>query len=151
MTEHGTKLPELTIEEVTERLVEESDGKAIKRLVAAREYLDGHSPAEISDKFGWPEQTISSWLHRFESRGLDDALYDDSPPGRPAKLSDTEFAKFTRAVKNPPKEVGFDESAWSSPLAREYLRREFDHEFSRRHARRLLKKVGHTPLERSTS
>ena len=43
MTRHGEKLSDLTIEEVTERLANESDGKAIKRLVPASEYLDGNS------------------------------------------------------------------------------------------------------------
>lgn len=33
MTKHGEKLSHLTVEEVTERLQEESDGKALKRLV----------------------------------------------------------------------------------------------------------------------
>ena len=68
MTKHGDKLSDLTIEEVTERLNEESDGKAIKRLVAAREYLDGHSPASISEKFGWPEQTIRTILESHPAR-----------------------------------------------------------------------------------
>ena len=58
MAKHGEKLPNLTIDEVTERLAEESDGKAIKRLVAMRKYLAGNSPAEISEKYGWPEQTV---------------------------------------------------------------------------------------------
>lgn len=138
MTDHGNKLADLSVGAVTERLTQESDGKAVKRLVAAREYLDGKSPAEISDKFGWPEQTIYSWFDRIETRGLDEALHDESPPGRPATLTGSEFAEFREAVTNPPTAVGFDASAWSSDLAQAYLRREFDHEFSRRHARRLL-------------
>jgi transposase len=142
MTKHGEKLSDLTIEEVTERLNEESDGKAIKRLVAAREYLDGNSPAEISGKFGWPEQTIYSWFDRFESKEIDKALYDESPPGRPGTLTEEEFETFKQAVSNPPKEAGYDAPAWSSGLAQEFLRDEFDQEFSRRHVRRLLKRAG---------
>jgi transposase len=142
MTKHGDKLSDLTIEEVTERLNDESDGKAIKRLVAAREYLDGNSPADISDKFGWPEQTIYSWFDRFESKEIDEALYDESPPGRPGELTEEEFGRFKEAVSNPPEEVDFDAPAWSSALAQEFLREEFDQDFSRRHVRRLLKRAG---------
>jgi transposase len=142
MTKHGDKLSHLTIEEVTERLREESDGKAIKRLVAAREYLEGNSPAEISQKFGWPEQTIYSWFDRLASDDIDNALHDESPPGRPSALSEEEFERFVEAVSNPPENAGFDAPAWSSALAQVYLRREFDLEYSQRHVRRLLKRAG---------
>lgn len=142
MTKHGDKLSHLSIEEVTERLNEESNSKAIKRLVAARLYLDGESPAEISKTFGWPEQTIYSWLDRLESNEIDEALHDESPPGRPSALTEEELERFKQAVSNPPEAVGFDSPAWSSALAQEFLRNEFDQDFSRRHVRRLLKRAG---------
>lgn len=142
MTKHGEKLPHLTVDEVTERLQEESDGKAIKRLVAAREYLEGSSPAEISQKFGWPEQTIYSWFDRLEFDEIDTALHDDSPPGRPSELSEEEFERFVETVSNSPKDADFDAPAWSTALAQEYLRQEFDQEYTRRHVRRLLKRAG---------
>ena len=47
MTKHGNKIPGVTIEQVRDRLAEETDPKAIKRLTAARESLAGLSPAEI--------------------------------------------------------------------------------------------------------
>lgn len=139
MTDHGEKLSEITPEDVIERLQDESDSKAIKRLVASREYLDGHSPATIAEKFGWPEQTIYSWLDRLESRGLEEGLYDDPPPGRPPTLGEDEFEQLQTAVQNPPKDAGLEAPAWSTALAQKYLRDEFEHEFSRRHVRRLLK------------
>ena len=144
MTRHGEKLADLTIDEITEKLSEESDGKAIKRLVAVREYLAGNTPAEIAAKYGWSEQTIYSWFDRIESRGLEGALYDESPPGRPPSLSATEVEQFQRAVETTPTDVGFDAPEWSSALAQEYLRREFGQEFSRRHVRRLLDEAGHS-------
>lgn len=129
-------------EEVVERLQDESDSKAIKRLVAVREYLDGESPAAISEKFGWPEQAIYSWLDRLESRGLDDGLYDEPPPGRPSELDDDEFERFRSTLHMPPEDVGLDAPAWSTALAQHYLRKEFGAEFSRRHVRRLLNRAG---------
>lgn len=151
VTSHGEKLAAYDPVDVVERLQTESDGKAVKRLVAAREYLAGHSPAEIHDKYGWPEQTVYTWLDRLESRGLDDGLYDEQPPGRPAKLTDRELATFRSAVTEPPGNAGFDASNWTSALAREYLRREFGHVFSRRHARRLLEQVDSTDTTASSA
>jgi len=142
VTGHGEKLSSITVDDVTERLTDTADGKAVKRLVAAREYLEGNSPAQISAKYGWPEQTIYSWLDRLEERGLDDGVTDESPPGRPSALSDEQRERFQDAVQNPPEDVGIDAPAWSTALAQEYLREEFDLEFTRRHVRRLLHDAG---------
>jgi uncharacterized protein YjcR len=65
MTKSGNKISGLAKERVREQLADEADPKAIKRLAAAREYLDGLSPAEIENKYGWNEQTIYGWLNRF--------------------------------------------------------------------------------------
>ena len=46
MTNYGNKIPGLTKEQVREQLADESDSKAIRRLTAAREYLEGLSPKE---------------------------------------------------------------------------------------------------------
>lgn len=94
MTEYGGKIPDITIEQVREQLADEADPKAIKRLTAAREYLDGRSPGGIEAKFGWDEQTIYGWLNRFEERGFEAALYDDKPSGRPPRLDDEQFQQF---------------------------------------------------------
>lgn len=142
MTRHGDKLAELNPDVIIERLRSENDGKAVKRLIVAREYLDGKSPADISEKYGWPEQTIYSWIDRLESYGLDGGLHDESPPGRPSRLSDEEFEQFRSILQQPPEEVGFDAQAWSSDNAKEFLRQEFGQDFSRRHVRRLLKRAG---------
>jgi len=104
----------------------ESDSKAIKRLTAAREYLDGLSPEGIEDKYGWHHQTIYNWLNRLEERGFEAALYDDSRPGRPSELTDDQFQQFATVLQNLPKEADYDASAWSSALAQQYLIEAFD-------------------------
>ena len=70
MTKEGHKIPDLTKGRVREQLADETDPKAIKRLTTAREYLEGLSPAEIEDKYGWDRQTVYNWLNRFEERGF---------------------------------------------------------------------------------
>lgn len=138
MTEHGEKIPGITKEQVREQLADESDPTAIKRLTAAREYLEGHSPAAIEAKFGWPEQTIYGWLNRFEERDFADALYDDERPGRPPELTDEQFQQFAEALHHPPEDEGYDEPAWTSALAQHHLLAEFDVAYSRRHVQRLM-------------
>lgn len=138
MTGRGGKLPNVAPEEVTDLLARTRDGKAVKRLLVAREYLDGRSPADIEERWGIPAQTCYEWLDRFEERGLEGALEDDTPPGRSARLGGDERTRFEAAIERPPVEAGFDAPFWTTSLAREFLREEFDVEYSPRHVRRLL-------------
>jgi hypothetical protein len=69
-TEHGGKLSDTETEELVDQLAEQPDeGQAVMRLVAAREYKAGLSPAQIESKYGWPEGTVYHWLGYFEERG----------------------------------------------------------------------------------
>lgn len=138
MTQHGNKLPSLDSQQVRDQLTEESGGKALKCLTAAREYLNGLSPARIEAKYGWHEQKVYGWLHRFEERDFEDALYDDKPPGRLPELSDDQFDHFAAALQESPKHAGYDEPAWSSALAQQYLLEHFDIAHSQRHVSRLM-------------
>jgi transposase len=138
MTRHGGKIAGVSPAEVKDRLSEASNPKAVKRLVAAVEYLDGASPAAIESKFGFPEQTVYEWLDRIEERGLEAALDDQSPPGRPAELDEEQRAQVAEALERPPSAAGLDAPAWTPTVARAYLSRVHDVEFSRRHVRRLL-------------
>ena len=110
MAEDGSKIPELTKGQVREQLADESDSKAIKRLTAAREYLEGLFPAGIHTKYGWYERTIYGWLDRSEEREFEDAPYDDRP-GRPPKLSDDRFQQVAETLHNSPEKEGYDEPA----------------------------------------
>jgi transposase len=145
VTKEGSKISDLTKGRVREQLANETDPKAIKRHTAAREYLEGLSPAEIEDKYGWDRQTVYNWLNRFEERGFEAALYDDSRPGRPSELSDDQFDQFAAVLHDPPEEADYDAPALSTALTQQYLIEAFDVAFSRRHVRRLMHKAGVSP------
>ena len=70
MTKDGNKIPGIMRDHVREQLADETDPKAIKRLTAVREYLEGLSPETVENKYGWHHQTIYNWLNRFEERGF---------------------------------------------------------------------------------
>lgn len=145
MTKEGNKIPDLTKRRVREQLADETDPKAIKRLTAAREYLEGLSPDEIEEKYGWDRQTVYNWLNRFEERGFQAALYDDPRPGRSPELSDDQIEQFAAVLHDPPQEAGYDDPAWSTALAQQYLSEAFDVAFSLRHVRRLMHEAGVSP------
>jgi transposase len=65
-------------------------------------------------------------LNRFEERGFEAALYDESRPGRSSKLTDDQSEQFAAVLHGPPEEAGYDAPAWSSALAQQYLIEAFD-------------------------
>lgn len=141
MTKYGNKISGLTAEQVREQLAEETNAKAIKRLTAAQQYLDGKSPAEIEADFGWAEQTVYGWLNRFEERDFEDALYDDKPPGKEPELTDEQFQQFADTLQNSPETAGYTEPAWTSALAQHHLVEAFDVAYSQRHVQRLMNRA----------
>jgi transposase len=144
MTEWGGKIADITLEELQEKLAEtDDDGKAVKRLMTAIAYKQGKSPAEIEETYGISKKNVYMWLDRFESRGLDDALYDESKPGRPSKLSEEEFAELEAVLQKSPDDAGYEDvQAWSPKFVQHWLKTHCDVEYTRRHIRRLMDEVG---------
>jgi len=145
MTRWGGKIYATSLEELKEHLIEEADdAKAVKRLFTAIAYKHGQSPAEIQEMYGIPRQNIYQWLDRIEARGLPDALYDESKPGRPAKLTDEQFDRFVKTLRESPESVGYDVEVWDPKLARDWLNKQFNIEYTLRHVRRLMREDGLT-------
>lgn len=84
-------------------------------------------------------------LNRLEERDFEAALYDDSRPRRPPELGDDQFEQFTAVLHDPPEEANYDDPAWSTALAQQYLIEAVDVAFSRRHVRRLMHEAGVSP------
>lgn len=144
MTEWGGKLPHTTVEELQEKLAEtDDDGKAIKRLVAAIAYKQGHSPDDIEELFGFSRNNVYVWLDRFEDRSLDAAIYDESKPGRPPKLSDEEFDELVAVLHDSPEKSGYEGiQAWTPKFVQHWLATHFDVDYTLRHVRRLMDEAG---------
>jgi proteasome lid subunit RPN8/RPN11 len=65
-----SRLEDVSLDEVRERLRRSTDAEEVKRLVAARETLAGRSLAEIEERFGWSSEVVESWLGLIERDGL---------------------------------------------------------------------------------
>ena len=143
MTEHGGKISEIPVELLQEKLLNETeDAKAIKRLFTAIEYKHGRSPADIEERYGFPRQTIYTWLDRFEDRDFEDALYDDKIPGRTQNLSKTQLAQLENILKKGPENYGFTGQRWTGKRVARIISEEFDTSISPKTARRYLRQLG---------
>jgi transposase len=128
-------------------LAEVDDAAATERLMAAITYkeIDEITQEDAAELYGYSEGWASKWFNRLErlaDESFEEVVYDEPRPGRPSELTDQEHEQFVEALHEQPEEVGIDAPAWTVPLARRYLRDEFDVEFSERHVRRLMSEAG---------
>ncbi|MFB6354379.1 MAG: helix-turn-helix domain-containing protein [Halobacteriales archaeon] len=136
------RLEDVPVEELEAAFVELEDYREARRLLAAIIYQRGPSVPMLAEWLDVREATIYRWFDRLEAEPIDEAVRDDPRPGRPAKLSDDERARFEAALEEPPEAAGYDAAAWTPDLARRYLSEAFGVEYTRRHVRRLLDEAG---------
>jgi len=125
-----------------EAALEDATGsRETKRLLVAIIYKRGPSAPMIAEWFDTREQTIYRWFDRLEEEPISQAVQDRQRSGRPPKLDDTDQTEFQEAVQKPPFEAGYDHSSWTTELAQQFLKDDFNAEYSRRHVQRLLDDV----------
>jgi transposase len=134
-----TKLDTIPATDLREALSETTDHKAVRRLMVALAYKDGDSVDRLSDLYGIPSSTVYYWLDRFEERGIEGGLEDESRPGRPPKLDEGDRKSLTADLALSPTDVGYDADEWGPKLARDHIHREYGIEYSLGHVRRLLR------------
>jgi len=140
-----TRLENVSVEELEAALDEATGKRETKRLLVAIIYKRGPSAPMIAEWLDTREQTIYRWFDRLEKEPVRQAVRDRQRSGRPPKLDDSERANFQKAVRDSPSEAGYDQPAWTTELAQQFLQDEFGAEYSRRHVQRLLKDAGLTP------
>ena len=138
------RLENVSVEELEAALDKATGKRETKRLLVAIIYKRGPSAPMIAEWLDTREQTIYRWFDRLEKEPIEQAIQGRQRSGRPSKLDDTDRAEFQQAVHNPPSEVGYDQPAWTTALAQQFLEDEFDTDYSRRHVQRLLKNAGLT-------
>ena len=77
------------------------DANQARRLLALAAVRDGVSREEAARLGGMDRQTLRDWVHAFNDGGID-ALINDSPPGRPPKLSTEIRAEIKALVEKGP-------------------------------------------------
>lgn len=138
------RLENVSVEELEAALDEASGKRETQRLMAAIIYKRGPSAPMIAEWLDTREQTLYRWFDRLEEEPIEQAVQDRERSGRPSKLDDAAKEEFQAAVQNPPAEAGYDQPAWTTGLAQQFLEEEFGVEYTKRHVQRLLKDAGLT-------
>lgn len=141
-----SRLEHVSADELRDYLDDVAGKQATLRLVAGINYKAGVTQTELADWYGVSRSTIHNWLtrlERLEAEALEDVIYDDSRPGRPPKLTEQQWNELVTVLDTSPAEAGLDEPAWSPKLAQQYIREEYDVDYSLRHIRELLRRAGY--------
>ena len=101
----------------------------------------GNQIDTLAERHRVVERTIIYWLDRFEEEPIEQVPYDAPRPGRPLKLDDDEREQLFEDLQNPPTELGYEQQAWSPKLLLAHVKDEYDVEYSKGHARKLLAKA----------
>lgn len=136
------KLQDVSTDRLRELLARADDPKAVKRLTVALAYKDGVPVDVLSDRYGVPRSTVYYWLDRFEERSPDDAVRDESRPGRPPRLDADDREALRADLDREPPEFGYDDaSEWTPELVRDHLDEAYGVRYSLGHVRRLLREM----------
>lgn len=138
------RLENISVENLEAALDDAAGKKETQRLMAAIIYKRGPSAPMIAEWLNTREQTLYRWFDRLEAEPIEQAIQDRQRSGRPPKLDDADREAFHDTVGDPPSEASYDQPAWTTALAQQFLEDEFDVEYSRRHVQRLLKDAGLT-------
>lgn len=135
------KLADISIDRLREALQTAESAKSAKRLMIALAYKDGVSVDVLSARYGLSRSTVYSWLDRFENRSIEGAIHDDSRPGRPPKLDETQQSSVRTALESSPADFAYDKSKWTPELLQQHIEDEYQVSYSLGHIRRFLREM----------
>ena len=101
----------------------------------------GYKVDEIAKILDRHRNAVVSWFDRYESKGLE-GLRDSQRSGRPPKAG-PEFQKImVKAVKTPPRTLGYSFTCWSAGRLADHMAKQTGIRISEIQLRRLLHKNG---------
>ena len=103
-------------------------------------YADGVRVDTLSERYGIPKTTVYSWLDRFEQEPIDEAIEDESQPGRPPKLSASQREQLFADLSKTPTDLGYKTTEWAPELVKIHIKQVYETNYSLGHIRRLLRK-----------
>lgn len=125
------------------QLLDDVEGKTpALRLVAAIAYLNGVPQSELADWLGVERKTIYNWLTRLDRQELAEAVRDEERPGRPRKLTESQFEALEALLERSPTTIGYEAPGWTTALVQTVIRERFGVDYSRASCRRLMREAG---------
>lgn len=121
----------------------EADGayRVAKRIHAILLNNEGRTSGDIAHLLDAPRSKVSQWLNDYERLGFD-GLLEGQRSGRPSELTAAQRQSLEDILDSGPQAYGFLSGVWSAPMIRRVLSEEVEVDYSVRHVRRLLHRLG---------
>jgi transposase len=101
---------------------------------------EGKTQSEICRALGCSATTANRWI--LFARAQFAHQWQDSPPGRPRKISDEYIQRLQELTQSSPRDYGYPFHRWTASWLNKHLAKELGIELSDRHLSRLLKQLG---------
>jgi transposase len=115
--------------------------RLIKRIHALLAVVDGKSLSAVAGQLQLSEQTLRNYLTAFILKGLDSLAYR-RPPGRPAKLTQTQRKELADLLDAGPEKAGYEAGGWNTGLIQDLILTRFKAEYTPRCVAELLQTLG---------
>lgn len=103
--------------------------------------LRGMSCQQVGRLLGDSARAVQYWVKRFEAHGLS-GLSEKERPGRPKRLSQEKIVALGAALKQNPRDFGFNTDDWDAKALASYLHQSYNIELGLRQCQRLLNQLG---------
>lgn len=101
----------------------------------------GQGCQQVADLFGEDRRTVQRWVKRFESDGFA-GLHDGVRVGRPASLSDKQWASLGRDLRKSPDQFGHAGHLWDGKLLCVHLAQRYQVTLGVRQCQRIFGQMG---------
>lgn len=101
----------------------------------------GISCYQVSTWLGQHSTTVERWVKKFEKHGFA-GLQDGSRPGRPRRLTETQWEKLNRDLRTDPRNIGYEQNLWDGKLLQYHLNHFYKVNLGVRQCQRLFGKMG---------
>ncbi len=124
-----------------ERAYQAAHLRLIKRIHAVLYVVDNKSVAEVSALLHLGEQTVRDYVHAFLLKGVESLRYR-RPPGRPARLTQTQRKELADLITAGPEAAGYTSACWSAVLVQDLILRHFSVAYHPHYICNLLDQLG---------
>ena len=134
--------PEQLREQIEAKLKTELSNKQHNKLLAVKMVLNGFPPSKISDVFGVHANTITAWVRKADTVGIDALLKPRAKTGgRTSALSKDNLKEIESIIEeNNPMAYGVD--VWDAPRLASFIQNRYGVPCGRENARQILHKLG---------
>lgn len=132
-------LPKISVEELRQSYEREQGGWPKIRLLIVIKRKEGQSMDAIAEQLQISRTAVNETLHRFQERGPS-AKDDEKRSGRPRKLNQKQLKGLRKKLLSGPRKG--TNVLWTTRQILDLVRREYGPEYTTRHLRRLMHKLG---------